>query len=281
MSQLSGGIHRYLERYGSRGFFKGANFVFDARGLQKPRGADVHGRCFSCGAATEAMSSDRVCAVCRDQVLQCDSCRTRLRGVYFCRDHSHFGGKFFPFLEHFSVPQLRVQQTALKAMAAPGGCLHTERRRRRALNKQLKRIQNRIDVLTSRAVFGGGGSGGVGASSDASGSGGVGASSDAGGSSGVGASSDAGGSGGVGGGDVGGDGDVDSCGTVSGGGVMSTGDGRCRSCGRMCLAVLNLLHLVPDTSTSYCHGDCWGFFQATRRSKGYISLDNTALTDKN
>ena len=243
MSQLSGGIHRYLERYGSEGFFKGSNFVFDARGLQKPQGAAIHGRCFSCNSATEAMSSDRVCAVCRDQVLQCDSCRQRLRGVYFCRDHSHFEGKFFPFLEHFPVSQLRAQQAALKAMAAPGGCLHTQRRRRRALNKQLKRIQNRIDVLTTRT--GGGGDGGDG------------------------------------GGDGGGGGDkASSCSVVSDRDVKSTGDGRCRSCGRLCLAVMKLIGAVPDPSTSYCHGDCWGFFQATRRSKGFVSLDDTALTGK-
>lgn len=31
VAQLSGGIHRYLERYGSDGFFKGLNFTFDKR----------------------------------------------------------------------------------------------------------------------------------------------------------------------------------------------------------------------------------------------------------
>merc|ERR1711991_499868 len=29
--QLSGGIHRYCEKYGDKGYFKGKNFVFDRR----------------------------------------------------------------------------------------------------------------------------------------------------------------------------------------------------------------------------------------------------------
>ena len=60
VSQLSGGIHRYLESYGSRGFFKGSNFVFDSRGLQHPDGAEKLSRCFNCGEKNDALSSDRV-----------------------------------------------------------------------------------------------------------------------------------------------------------------------------------------------------------------------------
>ena len=63
-------------------------------------------------------------------------------------------------------------------------------------------------------------------------------------------------------------------------GAEATGDCRCRSCGRLCLAVVQLLAMVPDPRTRYCRGDCWGFFQASRRSKGFISLDDPKPTTK-
>ena len=60
VSQLSGGIHRYIETYGADGYFKGSNFVFDSRGLQQPDGAETLSRCFNCHDKNEALSSDRV-----------------------------------------------------------------------------------------------------------------------------------------------------------------------------------------------------------------------------
>ena len=86
VSQLQGGIFRYLERYGSNGFFKGSNFVFDARGLQTPAGAVPTSKC-ECGTPSADLSSDRVCAVCRDAVIVCDGCRLQHLGVYFCSVH--------------------------------------------------------------------------------------------------------------------------------------------------------------------------------------------------
>jgi len=113
--QLSGGIHRYLEEFGSNGLFHGSNFVFDSRVLQKPEGSYVIGRCFNCKTAeTDAISSDRVCSVCREPVLVCDSCRSSLLGTYFCEKHSVLQGHFQPFFSRFSVEELLRQLDSLQ-----------------------------------------------------------------------------------------------------------------------------------------------------------------------
>jgi predicted sulfurtransferase len=133
VSQLSGGIHRYLERYGSGGYFKGSNFVFDSRGVQRPEAkgcekgsegasedgtaaAVVLGKCSECTAPTEELSSDRVCAVCRDGVLVCDGCRSdaRFSGVYYCSEHRGLQGSYFPFVHMFGVLELQRQRKALR-----------------------------------------------------------------------------------------------------------------------------------------------------------------------
>jgi predicted sulfurtransferase len=131
VSQLSGGIHRYLEKYGSGGYFKGSNFVFDSRGVQRPgsmgkegsgssadgtAAAVVLGKCSECTAPTEALSSDRVCAVCRDAVLVCEGCRADVRysGVYYCSEHRSLQGAYFPFVHMFGVQELQRQRSALR-----------------------------------------------------------------------------------------------------------------------------------------------------------------------
>jgi predicted sulfurtransferase len=45
VSQLSGGIQRYLEKYGNDGYFKGLNFTFDKRVAMKPDGS---AQCTNC-----------------------------------------------------------------------------------------------------------------------------------------------------------------------------------------------------------------------------------------
>mmetsp|Transcript_21548 Transcript_21548/g.42320 ORF Transcript_21548/g.42320 Transcript_21548/m.42320 type:complete len:990 (-) Transcript_21548:94-3063(-) len=106
VSQLSGGIHRYLEEFGSNGYFKGSNFVFDSRALQKPEGAIVVGKCFNCEGLTEDISKDRVCAVCRCTILVCNDCRAKLMGVYYCDRHKFLQGAYEPFLDKFSDEEL-------------------------------------------------------------------------------------------------------------------------------------------------------------------------------
>ena len=138
VSQLDGGIFRYLERYGSSGYFFGSNMVFDARGLQTPAGASVVSKC-PCGVPNAELSGDRVCAVCRDAVIVCDPCRKKKLGVYFCSVHENLEGVYFPFLEHFSTEDLQQQIKVIEKLCqSPAFSGKSCRNQRRKLNKQVR-----------------------------------------------------------------------------------------------------------------------------------------------
>ena len=154
VNQLSGGIHRYLEKYGSDGYFKGSNFVFDSRGLQRPKGASVVAKCYGCGVNDETMSSDRVCAVCRDSIIVCDGCRKQKQGVYFCSVHADLEGVYTPFLETRTLPELTAERSALEALCAPNGKYGGKefRCRRKTLRKQIARLADRIEAIKTKAA---------------------------------------------------------------------------------------------------------------------------------
>ena len=93
VSQLSGGIHRYLEQFGSKGFFKGANFVFDSRFLQRPEGAAVIARCRPGQSAWSLSTKPRSTAPLECSVrseYQTSKCVLKPSRVSFCwRASSH------------------------------------------------------------------------------------------------------------------------------------------------------------------------------------------------
>ena len=100
---------------------------------------EVVGTCFDCGSPTEALTGDRVCAVCRDAVLCCEKCRRRRRGVLFCSVHRlGLDGAYFPFLDGFPVKELRRQRTVLLELIDPNA--KRERQREERKKKHLKRI---------------------------------------------------------------------------------------------------------------------------------------------
>ncbi|KNC84781.1 hypothetical protein SARC_03023 [Sphaeroforma arctica JP610] len=147
VSQLDGGIHRYLDVFGSDGFFKGKNAVFDARGVQVGEGkADVVGKCTYCACPEESITSDRVCAVCRDGLLVCDACRVAKNGMYCCNTHEYMNGVYYPFLGGFSLDQLRDQLVQLTDLESTEHLLSSANRRR-TVRKQIARVRERIGVL--------------------------------------------------------------------------------------------------------------------------------------
>jgi predicted sulfurtransferase len=171
VGQLSGGIHRYLEEFGGHGLFKGRNFVFDQRVSLHPPEAGVVGRCFSCDNPFDELCGSRVCAVCRDLVLACDTCQEE-RAEYLCREHSHLRGCYFYELERFTDAELRQQFADLQQhyhQMDRGG--KSARNRRRTLMTQIERIQ---ELLQSRsgALPGVGMTGALGAPSDSADGGG-------------------------------------------------------------------------------------------------------------
>jgi hypothetical protein len=117
VSQLEGGIHRYLEMFGGDGFFKGKNATFDARGFQSIQGdTSVLTQCFHCGVKDDTRSSDRVCCVCCSCLFVCDKCRVERAGVYVCVAHKSLDGIFYHFLDDFSLDELVRQREGLQAV---------------------------------------------------------------------------------------------------------------------------------------------------------------------
>jgi UPF0176 protein len=119
VSQLSGGIHRYLETYQDGGYFRGKNFVFDKRVTQTATTAPsneedvVTGECYECSAPWDQIDGGSVCTVCRDHVLVCRSCRVACRGIYYCHNHLHLKSLYFYFIDHFSEEELLLQREGL------------------------------------------------------------------------------------------------------------------------------------------------------------------------
>ena len=145
VSQLSGGIHRYLEEFGSNGYFKGSNFVFDSRALQVVPDAEVVGKCSECSCPEQQVSTDRVCAVCRSALLVCDGCRQKHFGVYYCDDHKELRGIYEPFLDKYDDSQL--QQQAAKLQHRIG--IATSKNHRKSLRNQVALINGFIETRGS------------------------------------------------------------------------------------------------------------------------------------
>lgn len=159
VSQLNGGIHRYLETYGEDGYFRGKNFVFDQRVAQTPaeckgdvtaKAAVIVGSCLECGQAFDELCGSRICAVCRDLVLICADCERTLR-EYHCKKHLPWKHCYFTFLEPYSRKELRIQQTELERLLAE---LPSSRNVRRTLAKQIEKVKARIVALdNATAVY--------------------------------------------------------------------------------------------------------------------------------
>jgi len=164
VSQLSGGIHRYLEQFGSGGFFKGKNFVFDQRVAMEPEDVDrneggdgelthtdkdqnqnwVVGKCLECKSPFDEISGSRLCTVCRDLVLICRECQQKLR-EYHCDRHSSWKKCYFTFLEAYDKNELKAQEEVLTKLRDSTKIKNI----RRTLLKQIHKIHDRIKLLES------------------------------------------------------------------------------------------------------------------------------------
>ncbi len=71
--QLSGGIHRYCERYGDSGYFRGKNFVFDDRMCTGPAQPEC-GRCSQCQLPFDDYTLGCRCVNCRMRIIVCKKC---------------------------------------------------------------------------------------------------------------------------------------------------------------------------------------------------------------
>lgn len=177
VNQLSGGIHRYLEKYGKDGHFKGINFTFDKRVAMKPgpspsvgetkeeveqkssvttsdgfnssaSSCDYHvvGRCVECTTPYDELCGSRLCTVCRDLVLVCPTCQNSLR-EYHCQRHSVWKDCYFTFLEIFDVEQLTNQLIRLRAFHKELLPATKQKNARRTLARQIEKVETQIQDI--------------------------------------------------------------------------------------------------------------------------------------
>eukprot|EP00986_Skeletonema_menzelii_P021176 scaffold33469_cov177-Skeletonema_menzelii.AAC.2 len=184
VSHLSGGIHRYLERYGKDGFYKGKVFVFDQRvaldadsmlvvrkeeeeedgggavgetsgGRQQDQkdDDDVVGKCIECNIPYDEISGANLCSVCRDLILICPSCRDTLY-EFHCERHQRWKDAYFTFLERFTVDELEKQKEGLQSLH-DSFYLPAKKHKnvRKTLRKQIEKIDARVnDIKEGNAV---------------------------------------------------------------------------------------------------------------------------------
>lgn len=160
VSQLAGGIHRYLEAFGDEGFFQGRNFVFDQRVAVKPSECKptneppkdiVVGRCVECDAPFDEICGSRLCTVCRDLVLVCPHCQDKLR-EYHCRRHAGWKACYFTFLEIYDAEQLLNQHNELEQLRKSLVPACSYKNVRKTLSRQIDRVVQRLDNLQSGAA---------------------------------------------------------------------------------------------------------------------------------
>ena len=149
VSQLQGGIHRYLQEYGDKGLFRGKNFVFDQRvTAMDSSSSSVVGKCVECAAPYDEISGSRLCTVCRDLVLVCPNCQANLR-EYHCRRHSVWKHCYFTFLDIYGADELQSQLEQLEGhreSLIPAG---DYKNMRRTLMKQITKVNTRLKKLES------------------------------------------------------------------------------------------------------------------------------------
>lgn len=76
--QIEGGIHRYIEQYPD-GFFRGKNYVFDAR-ITVPVNDDIIGTCDLCNTSCDEYTNCRN-AKCNKHFIACNPCLEKLNNT--------------------------------------------------------------------------------------------------------------------------------------------------------------------------------------------------------
>jgi hypothetical protein len=166
VSHLSGGIHRYLEKYSSEGFYKGKCMVFDQRVALDPKSlhnqsasgasenanssasepANVVGKCIECQAPYDQLSGANLCTVCRDLVLICPTCHDS-KYEYHCDRHRSWKDVYFTFLDGFTVDELQTQKVELKKLHDSYVPAKEHKNVRNTLRKQMEKVTDRINEL--------------------------------------------------------------------------------------------------------------------------------------
>eukprot|EP00980_Cylindrotheca_fusiformis_P026036 scaffold15259_cov122-Cylindrotheca_fusiformis.AAC.2 len=158
---LKGGIHKYLDEYGSSSdcLWQGKNFVFDGRGAHKAAETSgsntattkestagshkVVGTCSYCPAPYDTFDPKCVCTVCREPTLVCPECKENLM-EYHCRNHEHLRLCYFTDLSRFSASELQDQLSKLNMLIGEIAVGRKYKQKRKTLKKQCEKIMEQL-----------------------------------------------------------------------------------------------------------------------------------------
>ncbi len=156
VKHLHGGIHKYLDKYGSDGLFLGKNFVFDRR-VGVDAGDHVSendsknkvsvGKCLYCEQNYDDFTADAVCTVCRERLLVCRGCKPNLFGEFHCSDHQHLKKCYFTNLARFTQEELTSQLQDLELLFEEIAVGKRYKQKRRTLQKQIERVLKALDDM--------------------------------------------------------------------------------------------------------------------------------------
>lgn len=165
---LKGGIHKYLDKYASEGYFHGKNFVFDRRlcvdteehkkngnfpEVQNPYTSNeiIVGKCQYCSKECDNFSNDIVCTVCRDLVLICDDCKPKVK-EYHCDDHMHLRNCYYTNLDPFNADELESQLKELESHLYMIAIGRRYKQKRQTLHKQCDKVRSKLTELERKEV---------------------------------------------------------------------------------------------------------------------------------
>lgn len=158
---LKGGIHKYLDQYGSSDdcLWKGKNFVFDGRGAQGAsaksstpandsggKGEEIVGACLYCSMPYDVFEAGCVCTVCREPTLVCPNCRPDLR-EFHCHNHAHLRKCYFTDLAPYSKTELHAQLLELQDLISEIAVGKKFKQKRKTLTKQCEKIAQRLTAI--------------------------------------------------------------------------------------------------------------------------------------
>ena len=109
---------------------------------------EVVGKCIECHTPYDEFSGRKVCTVCRDLVLVCDSCYDARHGEVHCTDHQYLKHCYVTFLQYVPRSELLEQQKALDAiLAALLADKSSSKNKRRSIRNQLNKIKARVEAI--------------------------------------------------------------------------------------------------------------------------------------
>ena len=155
---LKGGIHKYLDEYGTSGecLWKGKNFVFDGRCAHGAAGEEenkqaskvdcIVGKCSYCHVGHDVFFPGIVCTVCREPTLVCQKCQG-IHAEYHCKNHFHLKSCYFTNLEGYSAEELQQQLEQIRHLAREIAVGKKFKQKRKTLHKQCQKIIQRLEAL--------------------------------------------------------------------------------------------------------------------------------------